>query len=413
MTPLDYAIESGQDEATLLLLGTDSVRNQIHANDLANILRYYMESSSRIVTATIGIMVQRSNRLRSLAIANLSPCVLDRLCISHEDEPIQILDAYAAQTANALKDVGVEIPETLEPYWVDGTVYYNWCRFLPELADRLWSSGFHDTNVYDDRGWTPLHHACVSLELDVASWLMSHGGDPTTVVRGHSQNAFHLLSSCVKDWLSKKEEYDLITKHLDIVSRIAGLCGTSCRDDCQCACSLGGCTPTSVLLRATTRTWCEKEDLFSSWCQSTGLSPDAIETCCYEFARVETFERLGITHVCCKVYPGGVSDPMPQDTIEEIQDEESEIIRQLESWMNIYEEERASFEGSGIELLGKWSDMLRDELDVPAQFEEYWSRRVKTVKNTCMPNYFGVGDWCENIDNEQHWIIRGCSAWPH
>ena len=395
-TPLRYAIRNRQDKAILLLLGTDSVKNERHNSVVPAIMRSHYEPSSHIITAAIETMVQRSNRLRSLAIAHLSPREIDRLCISHEDGPLQILDAYAASTANALENVGVKIPEALEPDWVVATVYHDQQTFSPELADRLWASGFRDTNVYDKRGFTPLHYACLFLKSDMASWLMFHGGDPTTVVRGHSQNAFHLLSCSLRDRISEIGETFFTTKHLHLASRIAGLCGTSCQDDCRCACSSGGCTPTSFLLRAMTRRWCEKEDLFSSWCQSCGLSPHAIEICCLEFARVEAFERLGITHVCCKIDPwvnSPISVPMPRDTIEEIQDEESEMIDQLESWMVLYEEERAKFEGPAIEFLGKWSDMLENEVDVPAPFEEYWSRRVKTGESKCMPDYFGVDDW--------------------
>ena len=395
MTPLEYAFEKKQDETILLLLDTDSVLKYKRHHLLAQLMRYEYEVSSRVVTATIETMVQRSNRLRTLAEAHLSSRELDLLRISHEEEPIQILDAYATPTANALGNVGVKTPEALEPYWVNGTVYHEWYHFSPELADRLWSYGFHDTNDYDEDGFTLLHHACDSLELDMASWLMSHGGDPTTVVRNHSQNAFHLLANSVNDWTLARTMYDIVTDHLDIVSRIGGLCGRSCQDDCRCACSPQGCTPTSVLLRAATRDWCEKEDLFSSWCRFLDLSPDAIDICCLEFARMETFERLGITHVCCKidfvnvaVNIPAISDPMPQDTIEEIQDEESEMIDQLKAFMTLYEKERADFQGSAIEFLGKWSDMLKDELDVPAPFEEYWTKERKKDRETRMAGYF-------------------------
>lgn len=395
-TLLEYAVENRQDESILLLLGMDAMRDSGYDRFLPKIILHGYEPSSHVVTATIGIMMQRSNCLRSLAIANLSPCELDRLCISYNDEPINLLDAFAAPTVDALKKVGVEIPEALDPGRGRATVFHGPGRSLlsPELGDRLWSSGFRDTNVHDNHGFTPLHHACQILRFDTASWLMSHGGDPTTAVRGHSQNAFHLLSCGIKDLSKLQVKYGPITNHLDIVSRIAGLCGTSCQDDCRCACSLEGCTPTSVLLRATARSWCEKEDLFSSWCQFSGLSSDAIEICCLEFARMETFERLGITHVCCKIDNAAfsvVSGLMPQDT-EEIQDEESEIIDELESRMKLYEEERAKFEGPAIQFLGKWSDMLKDELNVPAAFEEYWSQRVKTGGRKYMPDYFGVGE---------------------
>ena len=390
-TPLGYAIENRQDKAILLLLGTDSMKNERHNSVVPEIMWSHYEPSSHIITAAIETMVQRSNRLRSLAIAHLSPRELDRLCISHEDGPLQILDAYAALTANALENVGVKVPEALEPDWVVATVYHDERIFSPELADRLWSSGFHDTNFYDKDGFTPLHYACLFQKFDMVSWLMSHGGDPTTVLCGHSQNAFHLLSFGIKFFNPEIQMNVLTTKHLDIASRMAGLCGTSYQDDCRCVCSPGGCTPTSVLLRATARTWCEKEDLFSSWCRFAGLSPDAIETSCLEFARLETFERLGITHVCCKINRWSfplISKPMPQNTIEEIQDEESEMIDQLESWMVLYEEERAKFEGPAIQFLCRWSNMLKGELDVPALFEEYWTKERRKDRETRMAGYF-------------------------
>ncbi len=382
ITPLEYAIENRQDEAILLLLDTDSVTNQRHGHVLAKVIGKNYKSSSRIVTATIEAMVRRSNRLRSLAIAHLSHRELDRLCISHKDEPIQILDAYAALTGNALQNVGVNIPEALDPGSPGATVYHDRSHLSPQLAGRLWSSGFHDTNDYDEHGFTPLHQACSRGKLDMVSWLMSHGGDPMTVVRGHSLNAFHLLSYGIKEQISYRMKHDPAPLLVDTASRIGRLCGISCQDDCGCACSLQGCTPTTILFREASHTWYEKEDLFLSWCQSVDLSPDAIERCCLEFARVETFERLGITHVCCKIGSLGDSDPMPQDTKEEIQDEESEMIYQLESWMILCKEERAKFEGSAIQFLGKWSDMLKDELGVPTSFEEFWSEK------TWMPDYF-------------------------
>ena len=397
ITLLQYAIENRQDEAILLLLDTDFVTNLRGVHVLAKVTRYYDEPSSRIVTATIEAMVRRSNRLRSLAITHLSHRELDRLCISHKDEPIRILDAYAAPTANALRKVGVKIPEALG--WLGAAVYNDWYCLSPELADRLWSYGFRDTNVYDGRGCTPLHQACLRGKLDMVCWFMSHGGDPTTVIRGHSLNAFHRLSHGLKYQIEVAGDFmidNMVRPYGDALTRIAGVCGASCRDDCRCACSPEGCTPISILIRAATLTWYKKQNLFLSWCQFVELSPDAIGTCCHEFARVETFERLGITHVCCKIGYVTVSDPMPQDTIREIQDEESEMIDQLESWMILYEEERAKFEGSAIQFLGKWSDMLKDELDVPAPFEEYWRQQCVKYKGTRTPDYLAKASRMEH-----------------
>ena len=396
VTPLRYAIENRQDEAILLLLSADTVNNERNHCVIQDILRSRYEPSSHIVTVVIETMVQRSNRLRNLAIAHLSPRELDRLCISCEDRPIQILDAYAAPTANALENVGVKIPGALKPDSVVGTVYNYLYDFSPELADRLWSSGFRDTNFYDEDGFTPLHKACRRGQLDMVNWFMSHGGDPMTTAIGHTVNAFHLLSQYFSNYVVRGDYVSSCVlpnrPYMDVVARIAGLCGASCRDNCRCACSPQGCTPTTVLFRRATRTWCQKVNLFSSWCRSLNLSPGATERCCLEFARLETFERLGITHVCCNIRMACrvFTDPMLQDTIEEIQDEESEMIEKLESWMNLYGEERAKFEGPGIDFLGKWSDMLKDELDVPAPFEEYWTKECKEDRETRMPDYFAT-----------------------
>ena len=410
ITPLEYAIASRQDEAILLLLNTDFVMKPRYHRVLAKVMQYHYQPSSRIVTAAIEATVRRSNHLRSLAIAHLSPHELDRLCISYEDEPIQTLDAHAADTAEALKHVGVKIPEALDPGWVGSTVYhilvdefynYAWSKELwTEFGDRLWYSGFHDTNVYDKDGFTALHRACVFFQLDMVDWLMSHGGDPTTVVKGHSLNAFHLLSRGVNGQICGEIKHNLASLFKDIATRIGRLCGASCQDDCRCACSLQGCTPATILLRRATLRWNEKQGLFLSWCRCFDLSPDAIERCCLEFARLETFERLGITHVCCNISLRDVSELMPQDTIEEIQDEESELIDQLESWMILYEEERAKFEGSAMQFLGKWSEMLKDKLDVPEQFEEYWRWQIENGWSVGMHDYFAKPSHVEHEHQE-------------
>ena len=145
VTPLEYAIENRQDEAILLLLDTDSVTNL--RNALGTVMQYKYEPSSRIVSATIEAMVRIWDRLRNLAIAHLSHRELDHLRISHKDQPVQMLDGYATPTADALKNVGIQVSEALEPGWSGATVYhhlwYAW-RGDPsvEFADRLWSSGF-------------------------------------------------------------------------------------------------------------------------------------------------------------------------------------------------------------------------------------------------------------------------------
>ena len=377
VTPLSLAIETRKDEAIVLLLDARCAIFYPCRFDpsssfpvLESLRRLGYLATSPIVAAVIRAMADRRQRLRKIALELLPLSELEHLQISRDGETFQVLDDYALATASALRKAGVTLPKALEPPQRQGSVYHENINDLsPDVANQLWSVGFRCTHTYDEQGLTPLHRACWKGEKEIARWFLDHGGDPLKTVRGCFTNALHLLIIGSMSTLGGHRH--------DVFARLVGILGSSCRDDCRCACAIHGCTPTTLLFRKTNVLWQTYTDWhtkcrrFEHWSQVLCQASAAVKICCYEFARLETFERLGITHVCCRHNrdpEAGELIVMPQDTQEEIQDEESEMIEELDLWMMRYEKERAAYKGSAMAFLGEWSALLRCKLGAPS----YW-----------------------------------------
>ena len=147
---------------------------------------------------------------------------------------------------------------------------------------------------------------------------------------------------------------------------------TLSRDRCRCPCSPGGCLPTAPLAHVASAD--------SSWGQ-TNLPVWSLEVLntleelrgqgeakvvLLSLIRKATFDELDMTHVCCQRQtpsswwgpPGSHPDPISDDDINEIQDEESEFIDLLEESMNHYV--ARSFD----ELVEDWGRLIGKSLTV-------------------------------------------------
>lgn len=114
-------------------------------------------------------------------------------------------------------------------------------------------------------------------------------------------------------------------------SRFLSAFGVSSPDQCRCACSGTGCTPTSILFRNSASNWYNKLDYLKEWCNALRLCASEVEACCVEFAGPETFERLGLTHACCRIEEAATGKPqMLEEDQLEIMEEESLFIDELE-----------------------------------------------------------------------------------
>ena len=388
-TALDLAIQYHQDEAIMLLLSANCAlypskpNARIHSETALSLVIDEYSPSHTITKAVINALVERRKCLKLLAQHTLTTSELQNLCILSTDDSYHdelLLDEYAIAVADALETGGVAVPEALWPYGRSSVYDVYPSSLSPTVADALYSAGFRSINVPNRRGMTPMLQVCYSVDLcsevdfKMILWFLEHGVDPMTRQSCNSWNALHFVAHKLNwDEISGPTQWHTVEK--DVIRRLVFECGLATPDTCQCACSIRGCTPITLLLSIDIEPWREKAETLKLWCQTINLSPAASRACFAEFARMETFNRLGITHVCCRTeHPlFYCSDQTSQERAEETQGRESELIEQLESWMKIFECESLRFKGSDIKLLSRWLELLHSkDLSIPAHFDERW-----------------------------------------
>ena len=392
MTALDLAVKYQQEATIWLLLDANCALNPSRTNAVFKITPVLhgiisgFDPLSAIVKAVIDALVERRRCLEDLARQSLTPSELNHLHILPKDDSHQVLDEYATAVVDALENIGVVVPEALWPHG-SSTVYDSPHYSLHNVTlDALYSAGFQSINVHDWQGFTPLQQVCLKASLnrnrriESISWFIDHGVDPTTTHRDISWSALHCLASSLRH-----EDYwgdTWTTKDTNAIQCLRPDYTLTASDKCQCACTINGCIPVTVLLRRQFKPWHRKLEALKLWCQAS-KSQAVIRMCCTNFARLETFERLGITHVCCNFSSiWNHFSIMSQETIGEIQEEESELIEQLESWMELFEKESERFQGRPVDFLGKWPVLLQIKgLGTPAQYEEHCLESEKRHRN--------------------------------
>lgn len=338
------------------------------------------------------IFAKRRQALAALARLHLPPLELEALGIVHSAEDQGLLDFYAVATVETLTQNGHVVPKLLQP-WGRRSLYdthYGEYAVRSSAADALYDAGFRDLHVPKANGFTLLHEFCFYHNIEMVEWMLVHGEDLRTSPATLSCNCFHLLAAGAISCFSSNAPPRLWSTVLHVV-------GLSSTDACLCACSAYGCTATSMLFRQrepTEVTWHIKLDRLQQWYEALSLSIEEIETCCEEFMRLETFERLDITHVCCSpLYAWYGKAQMSEDDQIEIMDEESSFIDELDTLMERYRIERPNFRGSAIAFLGRWSAVLREEgLNEPSQYEDY------RIDDSGVTSYFAKPEHEDMID---------------
>ena len=306
-----------------------------------------------------GGIAERRQTLSVLARTVLPPGTLQSLGLACPEKATTLLDEYAVATADALETHGYPVPARLWPYGRRSVYDVNDIGYMTTTAaNALYEAGFREIDVPNMFGFTPLQVLCTETNhIDVIIWFLDRGANIERKPAGSSRNCLHLLAA-----RANGHHFDnIIRAPPELWSRILPVLGISSPDTSICACSANGCTATTMLFRRSPHTWHKKINQFQQWCDKLSLSAAEIETCCEELMRLETFERLDITHVCYyRRGAAGELKPMPEENQLEIMEEESEFIDELETWMNRYTNERAAFKGSAIGYLGKWSAHLKD-----------------------------------------------------
>ncbi|KAF5551406.1 hypothetical protein FMEXI_3524 [Fusarium mexicanum] len=270
------------------------------------------KACTRTKTAILQHLAQRRKELEQLAVSNLP----------------------AAEPA-----VSQETPKSVYTYILDR-----------ETAEYAFSLGFDRETAFIDtlrritrdvikrgsHGWPSPWYI---------DWLLDGGGDLTSTVPrdfvpgvvNRATWAHYLMS--ILGYKARYYPYRLYDNVLpQSVAEIAF--SEVLGDDCRCHCSLQGCTPLIKFLeglgcrRRLPRTWFTLTEAIRSFVASIQalIAGEHTEQSWMPRAilRYATFAALGLRHTCCKHAHGGLCSTMDSDEINEIHEEDSATLQQLE-----------------------------------------------------------------------------------
>lgn len=395
--PLEYAIGLNCLPTVKMMLDADCALDSRDMNrapkDLLEVVA--ANRSDEMMEWLQDALVNRRNRLRDLAFSTLSLSDVATLGISTTD----VLDDKASSVFAALEQRNINIPAALTVSRFEKSVFHSDFLSLPQY-ESLFTRGFHDVDSFCSEGLTPLMNLGYlweqSLEksIQLGLWLISKGAD---LDREHQNylvpctTAAHIISSGLGNSIRFLVRGDLVSKFdrrsttiiysgypaLEENHRlfVEQLFSKKTYDGCLCACSVHGCAPAIMMLkglhlrldlRAKDSTVRREMQLWViGWMSHhVGVQFNGQPWLSQEIIRFETFERLGLTHTCCKVKKWDILPHFSDQCVDEIQDEERFLIDKLETLVT-------EFQAKYIELDVPIIDFL----------EGYWESRMNEVEN--------------------------------
>ena len=413
--PLAYAVIAGCDDATRLMLnagGTLPVGKTAEFDgpyvDVLEIAT--TRSTDEILHELVSILYKQRVALQEYVSMTLPPYL----------HPDHVPDEEAIILLEQLEKHKIQVPFGLRQVQKRGTLYH--ATYLDvRLARHLFHAGFRDIEGAHEQ-WTPLMlcgGATLNDLLELASWLISNGGDlslstpmcsciegnctcylsPTSLL----SKTVHRLASEVgwtifragsafcngerptcklgATWLMEL----LSNLHVSSQKLLRDLFTDDSRDSCICACtSSHGCSPAIMMLKSMEKPPQNLEYSYRNfrmtkarpWIIEWMLGPQQLEPTCSAFdwlvtdiIRFMTFEELGLTHTCC--YDSGhgrrrhfiVKEDLE---IDEICEKEVSLLDELDTLV-------AEFQGRYTELRVPFHEFLSG----------YWNARMKEVAKKC------------------------------
>lgn len=295
-------------------------------------------------------LVDRREGLKRLAARELPRMQAAALGIlSHS-----LLDSNAPRVLQVLNQYGVFVRPSLQVYASDGenahnrltSVYHGFNSPLPFSV--LWNLGFHDFDIPDIDGNTPLMLWCKQpgsrMDLTDAgscSWLIENGADLWKLTPdGVSTIGHELYSKIGQISPTPEDNEDIPRRHVFEITR--KLSHRNPRDRCRCACSLEGCTPFVRYLQAVFR----QRYIYSASRLIENLPKIMTETHTSvtkvqmrSAVRYATFEMLGIRHTCCHATSQNLLLYRQNQELDELRQEDRFIVALLEDLVVDFEVE--------------------------------------------------------------------------
>ncbi|CAG9980464.1 unnamed protein product [Clonostachys byssicola] len=343
-------------------------------------------ASKRCSLKYIRHMKARRDRLKRLAIDNLSIAELEQLDLSAEN----VLDSLAPRAIHLLQKRGVSIPEALEVGPLP--VYRNLQNF--EYAELFFRVDFHDTDAWIDVDKASLESIPPQLTSfstqgpSYLLWLGAHGAESCQFKSFDSpKNIFTALflffgiGPKLENVFSSSWNLPLGALPLSLEARKdwfrtvnSSVLSADIHDECRCLCSPTGCTPVTSLLKGAfaPMIWKRRfrnlgrghgEESMRRPLISRMINPFIHyleEFWAYfevrhhtEALRYLTFELLGISHCCCQA-----TDPVC-DSPDEIEEKHGYELALLEELMH--------------EFSGKLTKVLKDPSLSIDHITKFWT----------------------------------------
>jgi hypothetical protein len=317
----------------------------------------------------------------------------------------KILDEGASDLCQALIEKGVKVPPAIMVSRITPNSAFRAKLFSyrPDFVQALFDVGFRSMEALESplqmlelsrtlegqpySDMLPLlHQSCLALNLDMVTWCLEHGCRPVVEVHGTVHFASHALAIGLARKINKHDDLapfqDL--EKSGLLSTLLSLEGKCERDQCVCYCSLNGCSTVTLLTNVLTghtcrekRCWPRKTRILREWLRLLQMSLSILVADWEDFFRVEVFNRLGMAHTCCYSRYDFQLNPISQEELPELRDEDEKAgyVEQLSKWMDEYRKEQLAFDGPEDKFWKIWFKKLKDkdhDLYVNETHREMW-----------------------------------------
>lgn len=340
-----------------------------------SLIEYAMSinASKDIFEILLATLVKRRQRLRQLVIDHLhllSPTIAQPAWLPNLESTFNLLDKGAYELAMGLEECNIAVPRLLWP-GRRASVYHSE-NINAGYAQQLYDAGFHEIDIKDDKGFTPLAITIIRNRnyCGPASWYLDKGSE---VKLACVPNCLHIMAHMRKSDLLYAILYNRDPAH--IFGRLSDTCTADIPDSCFCYCSASGCTPASIVLRGSGGKYDHGRKL--NWLinlpQNSSKYLKLTQACFADVCRLEIFERLEMTHICCSFSPGRTNPtpytqainsgwPRKEEDCREIQEEESELNSILDAYMQLYHNFLGEHDGTFETFWYAWWETMANSL---------------------------------------------------
>jgi hypothetical protein len=331
---------------------------------------------------------ERRESLKALALDNLPFDEIQKLNLCNG----RILDERSHDVYAALKASRITVPEALAAPSARTSVYHTW-YLSPLWAEQLYNRGFHDVDILDEEGLTPLmlssdsiyHGDDADYPFELEWWLLSHGTNLYATPKVPQKSTINPHSTAAHYFATRVGEAFCHGAFSNCCSRLDPkvhglpklLCSISRFDNCICGCSSRGCFPATMMFKK------------FYWRRPTGFGyfkylspirwvthhlPQTDESWCWlstEAIRFLAFDALDIRHTCCTRHWNGCIHFHPEEEVEEIREEDCFRLQLLEELATEFATKYAELGVGLIEFLeGYWAKRMNNVLNQPVDEEE-------------------------------------------